>query len=513
MLEEHQEEKIEFKIRPLLFTTLIISGCSMIYELIIGSLGSYLLGNSVVQFSLTIGIYLFAMGVGSYGSKFIHQHLFDYFASLEVIVGLLGSFSSIILFLCYIYTDIYSIVMYGLTFGIGFFVGLEIPLLVRIIEQHDKVLKDELANLFAFDYIGGLLGSLAFPLLLLPQFGYITVAFITGILNILAASVIVFKYDAHLKWKKSLKTVIVASLIVIVSFIFFGNRLTNFLEGGLYEDQVIFSKQTLYQKIVVTKHKDDLRVFLDGNTQFSSIDEKRYHEALVHIPVGLTGQPKKVLLLGAGDGLAARELLKYSSIEKITLVDLDEEMVELCRTNPEISKLNEQSLDNPKVELVYEDAFTFLEKNKELYQVVIADLPDPNNESLNKLYTTSFYRLINRSLTEEGIMVTQSNSPLFTGNAFWCINKTLKEEFPYVVPYHLYVPSFGDWGYNLASKTKIEPAKIKLDQLDLSYLNEQTLPVLFSFAEDEKKDLAKLEINTLFKPKLFEYYDSDTSKL
>lgn len=172
-------------------------------------------------------------------------------------------------------------------------------------------------------------------------------------------------------------------------------------------------------------------------------------------------------------------------------------------------------MDNPKVTLVYEDAFTFLEKSNQQYQVVIADLPDTNNESLNKLYTTSFYRLINKHLTEDGIMVTQSNSPLFTGNAFWCINKTLKEEFPFVVPYHLYVPSFGDWGYNLAAKHAIEPQKIDLKKspLALSYLNNEIVPTLFNFAADEKKDLDTLEINTLFKPKLFEYYDSDTSKL
>ena len=211
--------------------------------------------------------------------------------------------------------------------------------------------------------------------------------------------------------------------------------------------------------------------------------------------------------------MAARELLKYPSIEKITLVDLDEEMVELCRTDPSITKLNEHSMDDKRVSLVYEDAFTFLERNDEAYDLVIADLPDPNNESLNKLYTTSFYRLINQSLTDDGLMVTQSNSPLFTGHAFWCINKTLKEEFPHVVPYHLYVPSFGDWGYNLASKQNIDPKKINLDHATLTYLNNEIVPALFSFGEDEKVDLATLEVNTLFKPKLFEYYDKDTSKL
>ncbi|MDR2529564.1 MAG: polyamine aminopropyltransferase [Synergistaceae bacterium] len=496
----------------LLFATFVVSVCSIVYELIVGSLSSYLLGDSVLQFSRTIGLYLFAMGLGSYASKHFHSNLFDAFVMVEIAEGFAGGLSSLFLFLCFVYTDAYPLAMYLVTLTVGGLTGLEVPLLVRIFQESGQSLRRGLANLFAFDYLGGLLGSLLFPLALLPSLGYVAVAFFTGALNFAAAVGIIFRYRERVVRFQTLRTAACSGLVLLLVLTFVEKDLTRGLEGGLYRDQVLLTRRTPYQHVTLTRHKDDLRLFIDGNVQFSSLDEYRYHEALVHVPMTACPGASRVLLLGGGDGLAARELLKYPHIREITIVDIDEELVTLCRANPLIASLNQGALKDPRVRLVYEDAFVFLRENKKPYDVVIADLPDPNNESLNKLYTSAFYRLIRRNLTPGGVMATQSTSPYHTRDAFWCIYKTLAAEFPLVLPYHLYVPSFGDWGFNLALQTTGPPSLRLLEDISLSYLNRETFPSLFAFAKDERRDLSDLSVNTLFHPRLPRYYANSVQK-
>ena len=306
-----EKETKKMDARLLLVTTLLISICSIIYELLISSISSYLQGDSILQFSITIGLYMSAMGIGSYISKYMRKNLFNKFIFIEMSIGILGGFSSFILFLVNIYTQIYILIMYILIILIGIFVGLEIPILTRIIENNESNVRKNLANIFTFDYIGGLIGSIAFPILLFPKLGFITTAFLVGSINIITAVIIVFKYNKFIENNKITKIISIIILTIMLAFLFTGSMLTEKIEKGLYRDDVILSQQTPYQKIVMTKHKDDLRLFLDGNLQFSSIDEYRYHEALVHITMAYAKKHDRVLILGGGDGLAARELLKY----------------------------------------------------------------------------------------------------------------------------------------------------------------------------------------------------------
>ena len=498
-----KEKQFNYKI--LMLTTLIISGCSIIYEVLISSVSSYLVGDSIKQFSITIGIYMCAMGVGSYISKFIRKNMFDWFVFVEIGVGFIGGISSIILFLSNIYLESYALIMYLQIIIIGTLVGLEIPLLTRIIESNTKNLRVTLSSIFSFDYIGGLIGSIAFPLLLLPNLGYFTTAFITGALNIVVSIIIIFSYKDYINNIKIFKAISFITLGIMIFGSIFSENIAYSIENNLYRDKIILSTQTQYQKIVVTKHKDDLRLFINGNIQFSSMDEYRYHEALVHIPMSVVEKKEKILILGGGDGLAAREILKYKDVEKITLVDLDNEMVELCKTNNDIVKLNEGSLSNSKVNIINNDAYKFLENNKEIYDVILVDLPDPNDDSLNKLYTNIFYRLCANSLSEDGVMAIQSTSPYYAKNAFWCINKTLESEGLNVVPYHAQVPSFGDWGFQLASKKEINKENINL-KVETKFLNKENIAGLFLFAEDEIVDKDSIITNTLSRPQLITYY-------
>lgn len=488
--------------RLLLLTAFIISGCSLCYELIIGAISSYISGDTVWQYSVTIGLYMAAMGFGSYISKYIRRNLYDWFIGIEVIIGIIGGLSATFIFLANLYLEAYQVVMYAFIIGIGILVGMEIPLLARILEVERGDLRHTLSSVFAFDYMGGLAGSVVFPLLFLPHLGYLATAFLCGVLNVAAAGIVIGAHYRKLRLRRIWRAVVIMLTIGLFTGVAFAGNISKYVEGGLYRDTIIFSTQTEYQKIVVTRHKDDVRLFIDGNLQFSSSDEYRYHEALIHVPMAQVQNPQRVLILGGGDGLAARELLKYEGVE-ITLVDLDKAITDLASTNPVLTKLNEHSLTDPRVTIINDDAFKFLEQTNHIYDVIVIDLPDPNNATLVKLYSNIFYRLCYKTLGENGVMVVQSTSPYYATKTFWSIHKTLESEGFYVYPYHLQVPSFGDWGFNLASKHSlaiIHPVRA----VNTRFLTDDVMNKMFVFGKDEIA--GDVEINAVTRPVILDYY-------
>ena len=488
--------------RLLLLTAFIVSGCSLCYELIIGAISSYISGDTVWQYSVTIGLYMAAMGFGSYISKYIRRNLYDWFIGIEVIIGIIGGLSATFIFLANLYLEAYQVVMYAFIIGIGILVGMEIPLLARILEVERGDLRHTLSSVFAFDYMGGLAGSVVFPLLFLPHLGYLATAFLCGVLNVAAAGIGIGAHFRKLRLRRIWRAVVIMLTIGLFTGVAFAGNISKYVEGGLYRDTIIFSTQTEYQKIVVTRHKDDVRLFIDGNLQFSSSDEYRYHEALIHVPMAQVQNPQRVLILGGGDGLAARELLKYEGVE-ITLVDLDKAITDLASTNPVLTKLNEHSLTDPRVTIINDDAFKFLEQTNHIYDVIVIDLPDPNNATLVKLYSNIFYRLCYKALGENGVMVVQSTSPYYATKTFWSIHKTLESEGFYVYPYHLQVPSFGDWGFNLASKHSlaiIHPVRA----VNTRFLTDDVMNKMFVFGKDEIA--GDVEINAVTRPVILDYY-------
>ena len=504
MTQEKKEQK-HIDAAPLLFAIFMIAICGIIYELIIGAISSYLLGNSVKQYSITIGLFMSAMGIGSYLSKRFRRNLFDTFVAVELSIGLVGGLSAILLFASYAFINMYYLVMYLTIIIIGILVGLEIPLITRIIEEKENNLRLTIANVLSFDYIGALLGSLAFPLILLPNLGEIRTAFLIGLVNIGVAMIVIFKYQKFIKNIVLMKTLaVIFALIILIGFIT-GDYTADLIEDSFYRDQIIYSKQTAYQKMVVTKHRDDLRLFLDGNIQFSSLDEYRYHEALVHPAMSLAAQQENVLILGGGDGMAARELLKYDQVKRIVLVDLDPEVVAFCRENPLVKQLNGNALRHDKVEVINGDAYKYLETSQERFDVIIVDLPDPNNESLNKLYTNLFYRLLYKRLNDGGTAAIQSTSPYYANEAYWCIRKTVASEGFYTSGYHINVPSFGDWGFTLASNRPLSKDRIDIT-VPTRYLSNDVAKAAFEFGKDEQTAYDQVEINSLTNPVLLQYY-------
>ena len=335
---------------PLLFlNVLIVATCGLIYELLAGTLASYVLGDSVTQFSLIIGIYLFAMGVGSWLSRFIDKGLARRFVDIELAVAILGGFSAPLLFLAFSRVSYFYLVLYFVVFAIGVFVGLEIPLLLRILK--DKVeFKDLVSRVLAFDYIGALLASILFPILFVPRLGLIRTSLIFGMLNAAVALWGTWLLRPLIKGSivgLRVKAVLVMALLLVA--LVQANRITSLAEDEMFADEIVYTKDTPYQRIVITRGRAGFQLFLNGNLQFSSTDEYRYHEALVHPAMLLANNPKRVLVLGGGDGLALREVLKYPSVELVTLVDLDPEMTKLSSRFPLFATLNEQAFNDPRV--------------------------------------------------------------------------------------------------------------------------------------------------------------------
>ena len=495
---------------PLLFlNVLIVATCGLIYELLAGTLASYVLGDSVTQFSLIIGIYLFAMGVGSWLSRFIDKGLARRFVDIELAVAILGGFSAPLLFISFSRVSYFYAILYSVVFAIGVFVGLEIPLLLRILKNQIEF-KELVSRVLAFDYIGALLASILFPILFVPRLGLIRTSLVFGMLNAAVALWGTWLLRPLIKGGITalrVKAVVVMALLLIA--LLNANRLTQLAEDEMFADEIVYTKDTPYQRIVITRGRAGFQLFLNGNLQFSSTDEYRYHEALVHPAMLLSNNPRRVLVLGGGDGLAVREILKYPSVERVTVVDLDPEMTRLSSRFPLLARLNQEAFSNPRVHVVNEDAFVWVEETSEpAYDTAIIDFPDPNTFALGKLYTTRFYRMLRARLTPEAAVSVQSTSPMFARNSYWCIIRTLEAAGLTVRPYYTAVPSFGLWGFALARASDFDIPRNPPP--GLKFLDDQTLTAMFTLSKDIEP--VPVEINRLDNQVLVRYYEGEWKK-
>jgi spermidine synthase len=488
----------------LFISVFLIAACGLIYELIAGTLASYLLGDSVFQFSTIIGSYLFAMGIGSFLSRFLNRGLVARFVSIELMVGLVGGFSSSMLFLAFAYTQAFRLILYVVVILVGTLVGLEIPLLMRILKERFQF-RELISHVLTFDYLGALGASLLFPILLVPKLGLVRSALLFGILNAGVALWSTFLFREQLGRSGTLRAACLVVLAVLGVGTLLADRISAAADNNLYADEVIFSRNTRYQRIVLTKWKDDLRLFLNSHLQFSSRDEYRYHEALVHPGLSALSGARRALVLGGGDGLAVRELLKYPSLESVTLVDLDPEMTGLFSKHPVLSDLNQHSLTAPRVHVINADAFPWLDSVSDQYDFVVVDFPDPTSYSLGKLYTTAFYRLLSKHVSRNGLVVVQSTSPLFARQSYWCIAETLKQAGFRTYPYHVYVPSFGEWGFVIGSLGPYELPQ-QLPQ-GLRFLSARNVAEMFIFPNDMLP--VPVEVNRLNDQILVRYYERE----
>lgn len=500
---------------PLLFLNVfVIATCGLIYELLAGTLSSYVLGDSVTQFSIIIGIYLFAMGVGSWFSRFIEKDVAEKFVEIELAVAVVGGFSAPLLFLSFAHLSYFAIVLYGIVFIIGTLVGLEIPLLMRILKD-ELDFKDLISRVLAFDYIGALVASLLFPIFLVPKLGLNRTSLLFGMCNAAVGIWGTWLLGPLIRKNVTFMRVSGFVIIVLLAIAFIkADRLTTLAEDALFMDNIIYAKSSSYQRIVVTKGKTGYALFLNGNLQFNSFDEYRYHEALVHPAFSaFNGTPKRVLVLGGGDGLALREIEKYPSVEFIQIVDLDPDMTRVSYAVPALGELNKHSFDDPRVHTTNGDAFVWLDgTQKEPFDIAIVDFPDPNNFALGKLYTTRFYNLLKSKLKPDSSVVIQTTSPLVARKSFWCIVGTLEASGFSVRPYQTAVPSFGIWGFALAKLEPFEAPNKPQSGLELRFLTDNSFASMFEFSGDTFRPNDEIEVNRLDNQALVRYYEAEWRK-
>ena len=486
---------------------LLVAVGGLIYELILGTAASYLIGDSVLSFSLATGITLFGMGTGSLLAGRLRGRPATVFAANEILLGLVGGNSVLILYAAFGLTRIHWWVFSAVSLLIGVLIGLEIPLLIKTFAQFGRGSSVELlSRVLALDYFGALVASLIFPLVLLPQLGLLRGAYLVGALNVAVAMVVLRHVDAP----RRLVAAGAAAVVVLMALFCGAGHLERGIDARTYGDPIIYYEQSQYQKIVLTQYGRDMRLYLNGQLQFSSLDEARYHETLAAGAMTSVNRPARVLILGGGDGLLAREVLRYPGVEQVTVVDIDPAVTDLAATNPRLVELNGGSLNDPRVHVVNRDAFGFTAEGGRTYDVVLIDLVDPSNEKPAKLYSVEFYRRVEALLSEKGVMVTQATSSFFSPRAFSTVASTVAAGQPdsRVLPFAVNVPSFGEWGFVLSTRAP---------DLVLSHplpggLRYQTMEEMRFIVLDHPARTSPMEPSTLLRPTIVQVYNDDMAQ-
>ncbi len=503
-------KKLSFVLKACLFAT----GCAAIVaEYTLATLASYLLGNAIIQWTVVVSLMLFAMGLGSRFTRNVEGNLLDRYVAIECALSLSCALSALACYAIAAFTAQIGVAIYGISIFIGFLTGMEIPLIARVNDRFES-LKINISSVLEYDYYGALVGGGLFAFLLLPYLGLTYTPILLGAVNLSVAAILIWFYSEEFKSIGKLRLACGFVLAIILLSGIFAKPIVLFGEQHKYKDKIIYEKQTRYQKIVVTQWKNDYWLFLNGSIQFSTFDEERYHEPLVHPAMALAKERKNILILGGGDGLAAREVLKYPDVEKVTLVDLDPAMTQLAQTHNVFLKANQASLKQPRVQIVNEDALKFLRNQNEYYDVILVDLPDPKTASLSMLYSVGFYRLAKKHLKPHGVLTTQSSSPLYSPLVFLCVKKSLQAAGFSVLPYQNSIPTMGQWGWNLGiseefmtvNRLRSTAFKFEFKNVKTRFLNSGSMMALSHFGKGFFDRENEIVLNTEFDHKILEYY-------
>jgi len=480
----------------------------IVAEYVLATLATYFLGDSVFQWAIVVSLMMFAMGIGSRFSKQLNHSLLPKFIRIEFVLSVAVSFSPSVVYASSAYIPNVGILIYMLTAFIGFLIGMEIPLVIRINEEFET-LRTNISSALENDYYGSLLGGLFFAFVGLPVLGLTYTPFLLGTVNLLVALVMLFSYREQ-TLTKVLHVSGLAVVAVILAGAWFSPQIIFFGEQSKYRDRIIYSQQSKYQKITITEWKNSYWLYINGNLQFSSLDEVMYHEPIVHSVMSLHAHPQKVLVFGGGDGCAVREILKYAEVDSVLIVDLDPAMTNLALENPILLAVNDSSFHNPKVRIVNSDAFVFAETQQFYADVIIVDLPDPKIIELSRLYSQEFYMLCQRMLRPHGVMITQAGSPYFATRAYLCIDKTMRSAGFSTIRLHNQILTMGEWGWIVGGKDSLSRAllqqadiRVPTQWLDKESMNMMTLFGKGFYIHSDTSDVA---INTVTAPNLQRYY-------
>ena len=500
--------------------SLFATGCAgIVAEFVLSTLATYLIGDAIFQWTIVMSLMLFAMGLGSRLSRFFTGQLLEVFILAEFLLSILCASSAETAYGLAAFTKYTALIIYTQAFMIGCLIGLEIPLVTRLNDEYEE-LRANIAGVMEKDYFGALLGGLVFAFIALPYLGMTYTPIILGSINFLVASFLLWRFYALVRKKKTMMACFFFTFLFLTAIALLAEPIIRFGEQKKYKDKVIYAKQTTYQKIVMTRWKSYYWLFINGQEQFSTYDEDRYHEPLVHPAVKIARGSGKILILGGGDGLALREVLKHANVSSVTLVDMDPVMTEIGKTHPVLVTVNKGALNDPRVTIVNQDASDFLKNDAKLYSVVIIDLPDPDSIDLMHVYSENFYGMVKNHLEKYGVMVTQAGSPLFSKKAFWCIMKTVRKSGFSILPYHNQIPTMGEWGWVLGVKDSvIDEQELKtlsmnlhFEDIETRFINNDAMVSMVHFGKDimDGESLDAIQVNTELNPVLYRYYHQGT---
>ncbi|MEU5632713.1 polyamine aminopropyltransferase [Streptomyces rishiriensis] len=493
----------------------VCAACGLVYELELVALASYLMGDSVTQASVVLSVMVFAMGIGSLAAKRLRRFAAAGFGALEATLALVGGCSAMALYAVFAWTGAWGglwangprVLLVAFSLAIGLLIGAEVPLLMELIQRiRRQDAGGAVADLFAADYVGALVGGLAFPFLLLPFLGQLTSSLLTGAVNVVAGAALVlglFRRDLGCRARCLLLVANVTVLGVLASAAVLVDDFERASRQAVYGDDVRVAVQTGVQEIVLTGGTGGrpLDLYLDGRLRVGGREERRYHEALVH--PAMNGPHARVLILGGGDGLAAREALVHPGVRRVDVVDLDPGLVRLARTDPALSGLNGHAYGDPRVHVTASDAFQWLrEASAATYDVVVADLPDPGITASTKLYSQEFYGLARRALAPGGRLVVHAGPVATRPRVFWTVEATLRAAGLRTAPYRVDGRATGftagpdrttdvaraprDWGFVLAAVGARPPLRLDPRERPLRTLSQAALTADARAAQDTR---------------------------
>ena len=486
----------------------------IVAEYVLSTLATYFLGDSVFQWTMIVSIMLFSMGFGSRMSRYLNKNLLQKFIYIEFTLSLVAAFVSVITYLSAAYYGNNGLIIYSLSILVGLLIGMEIPIVMRLNDEFEE-LKVNVSSVMEKDYYGSLLGGVFFAFVGLPYLGLTYTPFILGGINFMVACMLIYILWSSLAkpLKRQLVGLITLVVVILTAGAFNASAIIDYGEEIRYKDRVVYAEQTRYQRIVITQSQEDYWLFINGNQQLSSIDEVMYHEPLVHPVMGLLQNPKDILVLGGGDGGAVREILKYPSVENITLVDLDPKMTELGQTHDWLVAMNQNAMNHEKVTIINADGYTWMENQKQYFDAIIIDLPDPKSVELGRLYSYEFYKLCYNRLRPHGFITTQAGSPYYAARAFNCIDQTLAEAGFTTAPLHNQVVTLGEWGWVLGAKSgekaelKTALQALRFEGIATDWINHESMTLITSFGKKVFPDDDKpVEINKIHNPVLYKYY-------
>ncbi len=525
------------------FSMFATGACGLVSEYILSTVSTYMLGNSIEQFSIVIALMMFMMGFAGWVQRFVKDDgLIEKFIYLEIGLAILGGFAPLIIYAAFGFVhDHFMLIHYSMVAAIGFLIGFEIPLLLRINEAYSINLGTNMSRILSADYVGSFVGALVWSFYLLKRFPLTEISFIMAMFNFFVATITFFYFMKHKIIKKS---VIPLLLILSCASLLGGGYLKNrswslSLEQRFYEDKILFSKTTKYQRLVMTWNRtmNEYRFYINGNLQFSSLDENIYHEQLVQPVMHLAPEKREVLILGGGDGMALREVLKHPEVESVTLVDLDPEMTKFSKESEILAKMNRNAFKDARVvslpaegvrfegnrnlymekdgksktvgqvKILNIDADRFFERVRDRYDVVIVDFPDPSSVELAKLYSREFYLKLKNVMRAHTLVAIQATSPYHAKATYRCIRDTLEAAEFNTLAYHDNVPSFGEWGWFLAWRGDL-PIKEKIEKMEFNVPTTYLTPELFRAATVFGKGALEGEkrVNTLLDPVILRTY-------